>query len=141
MLLLLMCAMVDFGMLLNGQAVVTNGARDGARAASLGKSFAQVAGVSGIGTVITNETKALPNGSGVTWEVCTAADIYATTWACSPSSSPSDTKYDAARKNGSIVRVTVKYPYTWITPLPTWIGQKATTPVTQVSYMRIENAK
>jgi len=130
-LLMLVCAMVDFAMLFNGQAIVTNGARDGVRAASLGKKY------DGTSTVITKETGALPNSSGVTWSVCTAATVDAATWTCS-SAATNVTAYDSARVIGSIVRVTVNYQYTWITPMPTWIGQGTTATISQVSYMRIE---
>ena len=138
-LMALVCGMMDFAMVFNGQAVVTNGARDGVRAASLGKTFA------GTGTVISNETSALINPSAVSWSVCTAAtvDAAAAAWKCSsgtPSNpNSSDTVYEHARADDWIVRVTVSYRYAWLTPLPTWIGQGTATTITQISYMRIEN--
>lgn len=138
-LMALVCGMMDFAMVFNGQAVVTNAARDGVRAASLGKTFA------GTGKVVANETGALINPSIVSWSVCTAAGIEspAGEWKCSSgtaaSPNPSNTVYESARAIDAIVRVTVSYRYTWLTPLPTWIGQGTTTLISQVSYMRIEN--
>lgn len=134
-LLMLVCGTIDFGMVLNGQAVVTNGARDGVRAASLGKKYAAT------GTIITGETSGLPNPSAVSYSVCTAAtiDAAAAAWKCSSAASGNTTLYDSSRAIDAIVRVTVNYRYTWITPLPTWIGQGTTMTITQVSYMRIEN--
>lgn len=124
-LIMLLLGMIDFAMVFNGQAVVTNAARDAARAASLGKNY------SATGTLITNETSALTNSSTISYTLCVGASTDATSWTCNGS-------YDSARAVASIARVTVSYKYSWITPLPNMIGQSNTTTITQTSYMRIE---
>ncbi len=124
-LILMIMGMVDFGMVVNAQAVVANGARDGARVASLNGSEANAR------SAALKSTSSL-GGTAPTVAVQCFTDITAAT-ACTGAN------YDAAKAAGYIVRVTVTYSYTWITPLPTWIGRGPTQTISKVSYMRIES--
>ncbi|MGC3995229.1 MAG: TadE/TadG family type IV pilus assembly protein [Propionicimonas sp.] len=132
-LMLLVFGMVDFAMTFNAQSTVANAARDGARAASLGKKYAAA------GTQIRGETSALLNSSTIAYTICTAATIDATTWSCSGTASGDSTTYDSKAAIDAIVRVTVSYRYSWITPLPGWVGMSNPVTVSQTSYMRIES--
>ena len=124
-LILMILGMIDFGMVMNAQALVANAARDGARVASLN------------GTEANSRTAALRSttslgGTAPTVAVECFTDIAATT-ACTGSN------YDTAKAGGYIVRVTVTYTYTWITPLPSWAGLGATSTISKMAYMRIES--
>jgi Flp pilus assembly protein TadG len=125
-LILMILGMIDFGMVMNAQALVANAARDGARVASLN------------GTEANTRSTALKSASGLgggapTVTVQCFTDIAATT-ACTGAN------YDAAKAAGDIVRVTVTYTYTWITPLPNWVGMGNTTTIAKMAYMRIESS-
>ncbi|MBN9104430.1 MAG: pilus assembly protein [Propionibacteriaceae bacterium] len=124
-LILMIMGMVDFGMVVNAQAVVANGARDGARVASLNGSEANARAAA-------LKSASSLGGAAPTVSVQCFTDITATT-PCTGAN------YDVAKAAGNIVRVTVTYTYTWITPLPTWIGRGPTQTISKVSFMRIES--
>jgi Flp pilus assembly protein TadG len=124
-LLLMMLGMIDFGLRLNAEAVVTNAARDGARVASLGGDSAQV--------IAAAQKSSYPSATVkvdclLLTDLATACDGGAT--------------YDVARADkkttSNVARVTVTYHYSYITPLPAWIGFSSTANIQKVSYMRIE---
>ena len=125
-LILMILGMIDFGMVMNAQALVANSARDAARVASLN------------GTEANARSTALKSASSLggtapTVTVQCFTDIAATT-ACTGSS------YDTAKAAGYIVRVTVSYTYNWITPLPSWVGMGSTSTISKMAYMRIESS-
>jgi len=103
-LLLLVMGIVDFGYMIHKSTLVNNVARDGARAASLGGTYADVSGV------ITGELAEVGIGSDYTYSItCT-----------NPSGSNCTNNagsFDANAISGSTVVVTIDYTYHWITPV------------------------
>lgn len=124
-IILMVLGIVDLGMLMNAQAVVANAARDGARVASLGK------------TAATARTAAQTTVQSMGHPPTSVTVVCMTSTNC-----PSGGDYDTLRGNrktpGEVVQVTVTYTYTFITPLPAWIGIGPTTTIRKASYMRIE---
>jgi len=124
-LLLMMLGMIDFGLRLDAEAVVVNAARDGARVASLGGDSGQARAAA---------QKASYPSATVTVECLLSTDLVT---ACDNGAT-----YDVARADkkttSNVVRVTVTYRYSYITPLAAWIGLNSTANIQKVSYMRIE---
>lgn len=133
-LILMIMGMVDFGMVMNAQAVVANGARDGARVASLGgNEVAAKKAVCNTVSALTNSDCATNPTSPTNPTITVLCYLTDTTTACTGST------YDTATKpTGAVVKVTATYTYTYITPLPSWIGIGTTAKISKVSYMRIE---
>lgn len=119
-LIVMIFGMVDMGMAINAQAIVSNAAREGARAASFNG-----ANVTATTTVVTSATKYLIGTAPTTTITCQAIGT-ATTIACS-SASPGDS-----------VVVQVNYTYKWLTPGV--LGLPGQSPIAATSQMRIESA-
>lgn len=121
-LIVLVFGIVDFGLMINSQAVFANASRDAARAGSF---FAKE---SEIKDVVDSAWSYLPNVSGVTTAVT-----------CRKPGSPGTacgTNYDTERESGGTVIVTITYEHIWMTPALIGLPNKST--ITKTSEMRIE---
>lgn len=116
-LFLLVFGIVDFGLYINAASVAGNAAREGARAASLGASSAQIDGI------VRSALAGLP-GSGAT--------SVATT--CRTPAGASCATYDTGAASGGTAVITVDYVHEWITP----VGLGSSVTITTSSEMRIE---
>jgi Flp pilus assembly protein TadG len=127
-LLLLVFGIIEFGYMLNRDMIVGNASRDGARAASLGDSYADIrAGIvaelaaSGVPTTVAD-------GTTITID-CTKPDGLA----CNATS----TTYDAAAVSGATAIIEVSYDHTLITPfISSILGDSMT--LEQSTQMRVE---
>jgi len=121
-LIVLIFGVVDFGLMINSQAVFANAARDAARAGSFSATKAEIQGV------VTSETSYLTNDTDVTTVVtCRKPGNPGT--ACSSA-------YDTEKQSGGTVIVTITYTHNWLTPA--LLGLPNTSLVTKTSEMRIE---
>ena len=119
-LIVFVFGIVDFGLMINSQAVFANASRDAARAGSFGGTLSDIQGV------VTNETSYLPNiGSVNTAVTC----LKATGAACGAN-------YNTEKQAGGTVIVTITYVHQWLTPA--LLGLPSTSTVTKISEMRIE---
>ncbi len=89
-ILLLLTGIIDFGLLFNNYLIVSNASREGARAAAIGSTDAQIR------TVVNNDTSSL--------------DPAKLTLTIAPNES-------TGRRSGDAVTVTVQYQYSMITPV------------------------
>lgn len=130
-IILMVFGMIDFAMVMNAQAVVANAARDAARAASLNAN--ELSAHRAAWVTASNLNRAAYDTNPTVRVDCILADLAT---ACTGAN------YDAAVKPpDSVVRVTVTYRYTYITPLPGLIGMGGQTTMTKQSFMRIEAAR
>ncbi|MCC6497656.1 MAG: pilus assembly protein [Propionibacteriaceae bacterium] len=121
-LIMLVFGVVDFGMMINSQAVFANAARDAARAGSFSATESEIV------TVVNSEVSYLPNITNV-----------ATTVTCRLPGSPGANcsgSYDAGKKPGGTVVVRISYQHHWLTPA--LLGLPSVSVVTKASEMRIE---
>ena len=117
-LLLLVFGIVDFGFMLNRDAVVNNATREAVRTASVGGTSAEVT------ATVRSFLKGWPGALTVTVSCLR------------PTGAPCGS-YDADAESGgtAIVRVTYKHP--WVTPVGPFFGDDTITLV-KTSQMRIE---
>jgi len=128
MMCLLVFGIIEFGFMLNRDMIVGNASRDGARAASLGDTYADTRAsivaelaASGIPTTVAD-------GTTITID-CKKPDGTA----CNATS----TTYDAAAVSGSTAMINVEYDHTLITPfISTLLGDVVT--LEQSTQMRVE---
>jgi Flp pilus assembly protein TadG len=128
MLCLLVFGIIEFGFMLNRDMIVGNASRDGARAASLGDTYADIrAGIaselaaSGVPTTVAT-------GTTITIDCRTPDGL-----ACNATS----TTYDAAAVSGSTAIINVEYDHTLITPfISSILGDVVT--LEQSTQMRVE---
>ena len=121
-LILLVFGIVDFGLMINSQAVFANASRDAARAGSFSATASEIA------TVVNQETSHLSNDTNVV-----------TTVTCRKPGSPGAActgSYDAGREAGGTVIVTITYDHHWLTPA--LVGMPNVTTISKKSEMRIE---
>jgi Flp pilus assembly protein TadG len=88
-ILFLLMAILDFGMAMNNYILISNAAREGARAAAVGSSDNEIR------TLISNYTSEL-NNQNITVSI---------------------TPSDSTRKKGDEISVLIKYQYSLITPI------------------------
>ena len=113
-----MFGVVDFGYMLNRDAVVNNATREGVRTASVGGSSAEVT------ATVTQFLEGWPGRLTVTVSCLTPAGT--------PCAS-----YDADAESGGTAIVRVQYAHPWVTPVGPAFGGKTIT-LTKTSRMRIE---
>lgn len=121
-LVVLVFGVVDFGLMINSQAVFANASRDAARAGSFFATSSEIE------AVVTSEAAYLPTVSGITTQV-----------ACRKPGSPGaacTSSYDSERESGGTVIVTITYTHNWLTPA--LLGLPNTSVITKRSEMRIE---
>lgn len=117
-LVLLVFGIIDFGFMLNRDAVVNNASREGVRTASVGGSSAEVTA-----TV----EKFLEGWPGA---------LTVTVSCLRPTGTPC-TSYDAEAESGGTAIVRVAYKHSWVTPVGQTFGGKTIT-LAKTSRMRIE---
>lgn len=121
-LVVLVFGVVDFGLMINSQAVFANASRDAARAGSFFATSSEIE------AVVTSEAAYLPTVSGITTQVT-----------CRKAGSPGaacTSSYDSERESGGTVIVTITYTHNWLTPA--LLGLPNTSVITKRSEMRIE---
>lgn len=121
-LVVVLFGVVDFGLMINSQAVFANAARDAARAGSFFATKAEIQ------AVVTSEAAYLPTVSGINTAV-----------SCRKAGSPGancTSSYDTERESGGTVIVTITYTHNWLTPA--LLGLPNTSVITKQSEMRIE---
>lgn len=116
-LLLLVFGIIDFGMAIMSQSVVSNATREGVRAASLGASSSDIDSVVATG-------------------LSTLSGSYTISVTCTKPGGQSCGNYNADAVSGGTATVRVTYTRTWLTPLASLFGNTET--ITGVSEMRIE---
>jgi Flp pilus assembly protein TadG len=129
-LVMILLGVVDFGMVVNAQAIVADAARQGARAVSLGGDSA--AGV----TAAAKSSQSLLGFS--TTSSPTVPVIAVTCYAEGTTSfvAANAESSCSVAETGDIVVVTVTYVYKWISPAV--FGLPGTSSVVKQAYMRIE---
>jgi Flp pilus assembly protein TadG len=124
-LCLLVFGIIEFGYMLNRDMIIGNASRDGARAASLGDTYAQIK------TGVESELAA----SGIPITPATGTTI---TISCKkPDGTVCSSAYDTDAVSGSTTIVSVKYDYTLITPMISSILGNVVT-LEQSTQMRVE---
>lgn len=121
-LILLVFGIVDFGIMINSQAVFANASRDAARAGSFSATQAQIT------AVVNSEVGYLTNDTDVVTTVTCRLPGSAGT--------PCSGSYDAGRAAGGVVIVTITYNHHWLTPA--LIGAPNVSVISKKSEMRIE---
>lgn len=119
-LIVLVFGIADFGFMFNNQAVVSNAARDAARAGSFSATQSEIS------AIVNAEVSYLPN---ITFPVTT-------TVTCQKPSGAACSNYDVDKESGGTVTVSIVYVHNWMTPA--LIGVPNTSTITKVSQMRIE---
>jgi Flp pilus assembly protein TadG len=128
LLLVLVFGIVEFGVMLNRDMIIGNASRDGARAASLNASYAEIR--NGVTQELTQSR--IPTGAATTSiDICAFA-APATT--CSAMTEPG---YAAAVGSGKTVMVKVTYEHSFLTPfISSFLGD--TVSLQQTTQMRVE---
>ena len=121
LLIILIFGVVDFGMMINSQAVFANATRDGARTGSFFGTKSEIT------SVITSETSYL-NGL--------VENVQIDVTCRKPAGTACASAYDAERESGGAVSVSVTYTYRWLTP--GLLGLPNTSTISKKSEMRIE---
>jgi len=107
-LLVLVFGIIDYGMFFHTKTMIANAAREGARNGSISHSRAVIDSsiASALGDVPSKNVTVTVGckGPAPTYTVCPVGG------------------FDANVKSGGTLQVTLKYHYSWITPLPSLIG-------------------
>lgn len=120
LLIILIFGVVDFGMMINSQAVFANATRDGARTGSFFGTKSEIT------SVVTSETSYL---NGLVENV----QVHVT---CRKADGAACGDYDLHREPGGTVSVKVTFTHRWLTP--GLLGLPNTSTITKTSEMRIE---
>lgn len=120
LLIILIFGVVDFGMMINSQAVFANATRDGARTGSFFGTKSEIT------SVITSETSYL-NGLVENVQVNVT---------CRKPTGTACSNYDLDREPGDTVSVKITFTHRWLTP--GLLGLPSTSTITKTSEMRIE---
>ena len=128
LLLVLVFGVIEFGVMLNRDMIIGNASRDGARAASLNASYAEVR--NGVTQELTQSR--VPTGAATT-----SIDICILVPPASTCSNMSETDYAAAATSGKTVVVKVAYEHSFMTPIiSSFLGDSVS--LQQITQMRVE---
>jgi Flp pilus assembly protein TadG len=119
-LLLLVCGIIDFGLMINAKTVVANAAREGARNGAISRNETVIR------QTVTNSLTGIVSGA-----TTTVACKKASGAACAGS-------FDTQVESGGLVIVTVTSHYSWITPIAGMVGLGNGADLQKTVSMRVE---